>query len=55
MIPLKIKELSNKFLKLLMEMKTIEIVFDGFVPELFQDEMGVILDGYFENRWCFLF
>ena len=29
--------------------KTIKIVFDGFIPELFQDEMGVILDGYFEN------
>ena len=30
--------------------KTIKIVFDGFIPELFQDEMGVILDGYFENN-----
>ena len=30
--------------------KTINIVFDGFIPELFQDEMGVILDGYFENN-----
>ena len=30
--------------------KTINIIFDGFIPELFQDEMGVILDGYFENN-----
>ena len=30
--------------------KTIKIVFDGFIPELFQDEMGVILDGYFKNN-----
>ena len=30
--------------------KTIKIEFDGFIPELFQDEMGVILDGYFENN-----
>ena len=30
--------------------KTIKIVFDGFIPELFQYEMGVILDGYFENN-----
>ena len=30
--------------------KTIKIVFDGFIPELFQDEMGVILDGYFESN-----
>ena len=30
--------------------KTIKIVFDGFIPELFQDEMGVILDGYFVNN-----
>ena len=30
--------------------KTIKIVFDGFIPELFQEEMGVILDGYFENN-----
>ena len=30
--------------------KTIKIVFDGFIPELFQDELGVILDGYFENN-----
>ena len=27
----------------------MEISFDGFIPELFQDEMGVILDGYFDN------
>lgn len=27
----------------------MEISFDGFIPELFQDEMGVILDGYFES------
>jgi len=30
--------------------KTIKIIFDGFIPELFQDEMGVILDGYFKNN-----
>ena len=30
--------------------KTIKIVFDGFIPELFQDEMGVILDGYLVNN-----
>ena len=30
--------------------KTIKIVFDGFIPDLFQDEMVVILDGYFENN-----
>jgi|TARA_X000001036_G_scaffold238861_1_gene222796 cytochrome c-type biogenesis protein CcmE len=28
---------------------TMKINFDGFIPELFQDEMGVILDGYFSN------
>ena len=27
----------------------IEIIFDGFVPELFQEEMGVILDGFFKD------
>ena len=30
--------------------KEIEIVFDGFIPELFQENMGVILDGVFENN-----
>ena len=29
--------------------KKIEIIFDGFVPELFQEEMGVILDGFFKD------
>ncbi len=29
--------------------KDIEIVFDGFVPDLFQENMGVILDGVLEN------
>lgn len=29
--------------------KEIEIVFDGFVPDLFQENMGVILDGVLEN------
>jgi cytochrome c-type biogenesis protein CcmE len=29
--------------------KDIEIIFDGFVPELFQENMGVILDGVFVN------
>jgi cytochrome c-type biogenesis protein CcmE len=26
------------------------IIFDGFIPELFQEEMGVILDGYFQEE-----
>jgi cytochrome c-type biogenesis protein CcmE len=30
--------------------KKVGIVFDGFIPELFQEEMGVILDGYFINQ-----
>lgn len=29
--------------------KDIDIVFDGFVPELFQENMGVILDGVLDN------
>ena len=29
--------------------KDIEIVFDGFIPDLFQENMGVILDGEFED------
>ena len=28
---------------------TMKISFDGFIPELFKDEMGVILDGYFSD------
>ena len=28
---------------------TMKLSFDGFIPELFQDEMGVILDGYFSD------
>ena len=28
---------------------TMKISFDGFIPDLFQDEMGVILDGYFSD------
>ena len=28
---------------------TMQINFDGFIPDLFQDNMGVILDGYFDN------
>ena len=28
---------------------TMKISFDGFIPELFQDDMGVILDGYFSD------
>lgn len=28
---------------------SMKISFDGFIPELFQDEMGVILDGYFSD------
>ena len=30
--------------------KDIDIVFDGFVPELFQENMGVILDGVFDDN-----
>ena len=30
--------------------KDIEIIFDGFVPDLFQENMGVILDGVFDNN-----
>ncbi len=33
--------------------KDIEIVFDGFVPDLFQENMGVILDGVLENDTFF--
>tara|TARA_B100001057_G_C22446844_1_gene793434 strand:- start:297 stop:698 length:402 start_codon:yes stop_codon:yes gene_type:complete len=33
--------------------KDIAIVFDGFVPELFQENMGVILDGVLENNTFF--
>jgi len=29
--------------------ENIEINYDGFVPELFQEEMGVILDGFFKD------
>ena len=28
---------------------TMQINFDGFIPDLFQDNMGVILDGYFDD------
>ena len=27
----------------------IEVIFDGFIPDLFQSDMGVILDGYFKH------
>ena len=27
----------------------MQINFDGFIPDLFQDNMGVILDGYFDD------
>ena len=30
--------------------KDIDRVFDGFVPELFQENMGVILDGVFDDN-----
>ena len=33
--------------------KEIEIVFDGFIPELFQENMGVILDGVLYNNIFF--
>ena len=29
--------------------KEIEIIFDGFIPDLFQENMGVILDGVLDN------
>ena len=32
------------------ENKIVTIIFDGFIPDLFQEEMGVILDGYFQNE-----
>ena len=33
--------------------KEIEIVFDGFITELFQENMGVILDGVLDNNIFF--
>ena len=30
--------------------RTVTIIFDGFIPDLFQEEMGVILDGYFQDE-----
>ena len=30
--------------------KVVTIIFDGFIPDLFQEEMGIILDGYFQNE-----
>ena len=30
--------------------KDVVIILDGFIPDLFQEEMGVILDGYFQNQ-----
>ncbi len=33
--------------------KEIEIIFDGFIPDLFQENMGVILDGVFEDEAFF--
>ena len=30
--------------------KVVTIIFDGFIPDLFQEEMGVILDGYFQSE-----
>ena len=30
--------------------KDVIIIFDGFIPDLFQEEMCVILDGYFQNQ-----
>ena len=33
--------------------KEIGIVFDGFIPELFQENMGVILDGVLDNNIFF--
>lgn len=33
--------------------KEIQIMFDGFIPDLFQENMGVILDGNFEGDTFF--
>ena len=33
--------------------KEIDILFDGFIPELFQENMGVILDGVLDNNIFF--
>ena len=33
--------------------KEIQIMFDGFIPDLFQENMGVILDGKFEGDTFF--
>ncbi len=33
--------------------KDIEIVFDGFIPDLFQENMGVILDGVLDDDTFF--
>lgn len=33
--------------------KEIQIMFDGFIPDLFQENMGVILDGKFEDDTFF--
>ena len=33
--------------------KEIEIIFDGFIPDLFQENMGVILDGVLESNTFF--
>ena len=30
--------------------KDIKIIFDGFIPDLFQENMGVILDGVFDDE-----
>tara|TARA_B100001057_G_scaffold376264_1_gene381315 strand:+ start:78035 stop:78436 length:402 start_codon:yes stop_codon:yes gene_type:complete len=33
--------------------KDIKIIFDGFIPDLFQENMGVILDGVFDDETFF--
>ena len=33
--------------------KDIKIIFDGFIPDLFQENMGVILDGVFDDDTFF--
>ena len=35
--------------------KDIKIIFDGFIPDLFQENMGVILDGVFDDDTFFFF
>jgi cytochrome c-type biogenesis protein CcmE len=44
------KPISNNKNKKIFKNTVISINFDGYVPELFQENMGVILDGVFVNN-----